>query len=75
MEDREDSFLQLSALQHFLFCERQCALIHIEQVWQENRFTLEGQFMHEKADDQKARIQGTEVFGFDGLELEFGMVI
>ncbi|OGV41730.1 MAG: CRISPR-associated protein Cas4 [Lentisphaerae bacterium GWF2_49_21] len=60
MEDKEDSFIQLSALQHFLFCERQCALIHIEQIWQENRFTLEGEFMHEKADEQKLRNSGPD---------------
>ena len=34
-----DNLIQLSALQHFIFCLRQCALIHIEQVWAENVFT------------------------------------
>jgi CRISPR-associated exonuclease Cas4 len=43
--------LPISALQHLLFCERQCALIHVEQVWAENRFTAEGNVMHEKAHD------------------------
>ncbi|MGK0190698.1 MAG: CRISPR-associated exonuclease Cas4 [Verrucomicrobiales bacterium] len=43
--------LPLSALQHLLFCERQCALIHIEQVWAENRFTTEGNILHERAHD------------------------
>lgn len=37
----------LSALQHYLFCPRQCALIHVEQAWAENRFTAEGRVMHE----------------------------
>jgi CRISPR-associated exonuclease Cas4 len=46
----EDDLLPLSALQHLLFCERQCALIHIEQVWAENRFTAEGRILHERAD-------------------------
>ncbi len=41
--------LPISALQHLLYCERQCALIHIEQLWAENRFTAEGNVMHEKA--------------------------
>lgn len=45
----EDDLLPLSALQHLLFCERQCALIHIEQLWAENPLTLEGEHMHEKA--------------------------
>ena len=44
------SLLPLSALQHFLFCERQTALIHLEQLWAENRFTAEGQVIHKKAD-------------------------
>lgn len=44
----EDELLPLSALQHLVFCERQCALIHIEQVWDENRFTAEGRVMHER---------------------------
>lgn len=43
--------LPISALQHLLYCERQCALIHVEQVWAENRFTAEGNVMHEKAHD------------------------
>ncbi len=38
----------LSALQHFLFCPRQCALIHIEQLWIENRLTAEGRILHER---------------------------
>jgi CRISPR-associated exonuclease Cas4 len=49
----EDDLIQLSALQHFVFCERQCALIHIEQLWTENLFTAEGRIMHDKADSNK----------------------
>ena len=37
----------LSALQHYLFCPRQCALIHVEQAWAENRLTAEGRVLHE----------------------------
>lgn len=40
----------LSALQHYLFCPRQCALIHVEQLWAENLFTAEGRLLHETAD-------------------------
>lgn len=47
----EDELIPLSALQHLLFCERQCALIHIEQAWAENRFTAEGRIMHERVDE------------------------
>ncbi len=44
----EDDLIPISALQHYVFCPRQCALIHVEQVWAENRFTVEGSHMHEK---------------------------
>ena len=47
----EDDMLMLSGIQHFVFCPRQWALIHIEQVWAENRFTAEGQIFHKQADD------------------------
>jgi CRISPR-associated exonuclease Cas4 len=43
--------IPLSALQHFLFCPRQCALIHNEQIWAENSFTAEGQQLHKKANE------------------------
>lgn len=46
----EDALLPLSALQHLIFCERQCALIHIEQVWADNRLTVEGSHLHRRAD-------------------------
>lgn len=45
--ETETDFVPLSALQHYLYCPRQCALIHVEQVWAENRFTAEGRVLHE----------------------------
>jgi CRISPR-associated exonuclease Cas4 len=45
----EDDLLPLSGLQHLAFCERQWALIHIEQIWSENRLTAEGREMHDRA--------------------------
>ncbi|GAA5480799.1 CRISPR-associated protein Cas4 [Haloferula sargassicola] len=45
----DDDLLPLSALQHFLYCPRQCALIHLEQAWAENRYTAEGNRMHARA--------------------------
>ncbi|MFN0106988.1 MAG: CRISPR-associated protein Cas4 [Bryobacteraceae bacterium] len=48
----EDDLIPISALQHFVFCERQWALIHLEQIWEENRLTAEGRAMHEKVDTQ-----------------------
>ena len=46
----EDELLPISALQHLIFCERQCALIHVERLWAENRLTVEGKHLHERAD-------------------------
>lgn len=45
----EDSLIALSALQHWLYCPRQCALIHVEQAWAENQYTAEGNVLHAKA--------------------------
>ena len=50
----EDELLPISALQHLVFCPRQCALIHIEQVWTENVFTAEGRGLHEKVHEAEA---------------------
>jgi len=47
----EDNLLPISALQHLIYCPRQCALIHIEQVWSENLFTAEGRGMHDRVHD------------------------
>ncbi len=46
----EDDLLPIAGLQHFLFCERQWGLIHLEQQWAENRLTAEGAVLHENAD-------------------------
>ena len=51
MEYNEDDFLMLSGIQHFAFCRRQWALIHIEQQWYENVRTIEGELLHKKAHD------------------------
>ncbi len=48
---REEDYLQLSGLQHFAFCRRQWALIHIEQQWAENLRTADGRLLHEHAHD------------------------
>jgi len=49
----EDELLPLSGLQHFAYCERQWALIHLEQAWAENRYTAEGRQLHERTDSGK----------------------
>ncbi len=50
----ESALLPISALQHLLYCERQCALIHVERLWAENRWTAEGGVLHKVAHGGKA---------------------
>lgn len=47
----EEDYLYLSGIQHFVFCSRQWALIHIEQSWRDNIFTFKGQQLHEKTNN------------------------
>lgn len=58
MDRTSDEYLMLSALQHYAFCPRQFALIHIEQVWADNRFTAEGNILHERVDSGEAEQRG-----------------
>lgn len=53
-EYQEEDFLAISGIQHFCFCPRQWALIHIEQQWGENRLTAEGEVLHERAHNPMA---------------------
>lgn len=55
MAFKEEEYLQLSGLQHFSFCRRQWALIHLEQQWAENVRTADGRILHEKAHDGSLR--------------------
>ena len=55
MSYAEEEFLQLSGLQHFKFCRRQWALIHLEQQWAENYRTVDGELMHSNAHDADFR--------------------
>jgi CRISPR-associated exonuclease Cas4 len=54
----EDDLLPRSALQHLLFCERQAALIHVEQLWADNRLTVEGTHLHRKVDEAPGETRG-----------------
>jgi len=54
----EDDLLPLSGLQHLAFCERQCALIHIEQAWAENLYTAEGRVLHERVHEADQTTRG-----------------
>lgn len=50
--------IAISALQHYSYCPRQCALIHVEQAWDENVYTLRGQAVHEQVDTPESRAEG-----------------
>jgi CRISPR-associated exonuclease Cas4 len=54
-ESRDDDFIPISALQHAVYCLRQAALIHLERMWSENRFTAEGQVVHLATHEPGAR--------------------
>ncbi len=64
----EEDFIQLSALQHYLYCPRQCALAYMEMVWAENLFTAEGRVLHERADSGEKLRQG-------GIRIEHALPI
>ena len=72
----EEDFIPLSALQHLSFCERQCALIHIEQIWDENRATAEGRIMHERVHEQDHESRGNVriEYGLPLRSLKLGLV-
>lgn len=54
----ENDYIMLSALQHYLFCPRQCALIHLEQQWEENALTVKGNLLHEKVHSEENESRG-----------------
>lgn len=56
----------LSALQHYIYCPRQCALIHVEQQWTENRFTAEGRAQHNRVDRPEHETR-------DGIRTEYAV--
>ncbi|EKD25946.1 MAG: hypothetical protein ACD_79C01434G0015 [uncultured bacterium] len=72
----EDDLLPISGLQHLIFCPRQCALIHIEQAWEENRFTAEGRVMHEKVHDEGHESRGKirTVYSLMLRSMEYGLI-
>lgn len=73
MDDAD--LIPISALQHYLYCPRQCALIHIEQQWAESRHTAEGRLLHERTDrPQTERRKGVRtVTAMPLLHLELGI--
>lgn len=65
---QEDDLLPLSALQHFLFCPRRAALVHIERLWDENRATAQGHLLHERVHTSEPESRG-DVRTVRGLRL------
>lgn len=72
----ESDLVPISALQHLLFCPRQCALIHVEQAWDENRFTAEGRILHERVHEagEESRGEVRTVRGLSVRSLRLGLV-
>jgi CRISPR-associated exonuclease Cas4 len=54
----EDDFIMISTLQHYIYCPRQCGLIHVDDVWNENLFTTRGNILHEKVDTDTYETRG-----------------
>lgn len=55
-----DTLIAISALQHYAYCPRQFALIHLEQAWSDNHFTAQGNVLHERVDSQEAETRGSK---------------
>jgi CRISPR-associated exonuclease Cas4 len=65
----EDDMLMLSGIQHFMFCQRQWALIHIEQQWSENKLTTEGNILHTNVDNPFYRIKNGETITLRSIHI------
>lgn len=66
----EDEYLQLSGIQHFSFCRRQWALIHLEQQWAENLRTVEGDLLHQRAHDESLSEKRGGLLTVRGLRIQ-----
>lgn len=69
MAYNESDYLPLSGLQHFSFCRRQWALIHVEELWKENLRTVEGHILHERAHDISLRERRGDVVTVRGANV------
>lgn len=69
MGNSEEDYLMLSGIQHFDFCKRQWALIHIEDQWEEDVRTIEGKHLHEKADQPFLREKRGNIFVVRGMPI------
>lgn len=68
-EYEESDYLLLSGVQHYFYCPRQWALIHIEQVWQENEHTVIGRAIHERAHDSSIKEKRKDVITVRGMRV------
>jgi len=66
MTATEDDRIPLSALQHYVFCPRQCALIHVERAWEDNLYTLRGDRAHARVDLPQGMLR-------DGVRVEYAL--
>lgn len=66
----EEDYRQLSELQHFIFCRRQWALIHVEQQWAENVRTVEGEIMHHRVHDESKSESRGDILTIRGLRVK-----
>ena len=66
LEWEEAEIVMISALQHYSYCPRQCALIHVEKVFDENLYTLRGRRVHERAHEPEGTLE-------DGVRVERGL--
>lgn len=69
MSYAESDYLMISGIQHFIFCKRQWALIHIEQQWAENALTAEGQLLHQRAHDSQFTEKRAGILTVRGLRI------
>jgi CRISPR-associated exonuclease Cas4 len=65
----DDEMLMLSGIQHYMFCARQWALIHIEQKWEDNRLTTEGSLLHQNVDNPFYRSVNNGVITLRGVHV------
>ena len=70
MAYREEEWLSLSGIQHYAFCPRQWALIHVEQLWADNLRTVEGELLHQKAHDSSDRESRGDVLIMRGVSIQ-----
>lgn len=65
----DDDYIMLSGIQHFSFCRRQWALIHIENMWNENPLTAKGEILHKRVHDDKTTDYRGDKIIFKGLRV------